>query len=370
MPTLILGVGIAVLFGVAFPALPQGTPLRLVLGLVIVLFGVHRFVASRYGVGRPEERRFGGERTRPWEADEPDDDSGKSGSALIFLVIALLTTSSVGCKPRGPVESMTVGHATIGASEAVYDLAWKLSGAFQAGNRAAFVDIVRSNTQALVDSLANERVEEVFLDRRLMPAETLAIKAEGLKLYTYPVAYWPVFLLVSKDNPVGEIDSAGLRKALTGEIRDWKQLGGDERSLKVYSPFPGEGGFQTLADFFGGLDSAAVEPCSSYAQMLEMAKGEDGALLIWSLPVGDLPYKQLAFNRAGTPIRADVGTLTDIPSYPFRLDITYVTTHNKGDVAAGYLTFVVGNVGQREVMRHGYRPAATPVRIVRMRKSE
>jgi len=366
MPTAIFGVGIAVLFGIAFPDLPEGNSLRLVLGLVIILFSAHRFVASRYGYGRGDERRFGGERPRPWENEEQDK---SNGSATIWILALLLSTATLGCKPRAPVESMTAGHAVIGASDAVFNLAWKLSGAFQAGNRAAFVDIVRNNNRALVDSLANQRAEEILLDRRLMPAETLAIKAEGLKIYTYPLAYWPVFLLAAKDNPVGEIDSAELRRALTGELKNWKEIGGDDRRLSVYSPFPGEGGFQTLADYFGGLDSAVVEPCSTSTMLLEKAKDDDGALLIWSLPVEGLPYKQLAFRREGIPIRADVGTLTDIPSYPFRLDITYVTTHNKGDVAAGYLTFIVGNVGQREVMRLGYRPAATPVRIVRMKKS-
>jgi ABC-type sulfate transport system substrate-binding protein len=48
--------------------------------------------------------------------------------------------------------------------------------------------------------------------------------------------------------------------------------------------------------------------------------------------------------------------------------LTYATTRNKVDGAAGFLTFLMSNTGQREYMNLGYRPAAVPVRIVRLTK--
>jgi hypothetical protein len=66
LPIAFVAVGIAILAGWMFPQLPAMSGLRLVLGIVALLLGVHRFVASR-SVSRESRRRFGGERQRPWE---------------------------------------------------------------------------------------------------------------------------------------------------------------------------------------------------------------------------------------------------------------------------------------------------------------
>jgi ABC-type phosphate transport system substrate-binding protein len=297
---------------------------------------------------------------------------GLSVTRTTGLIIALLSclVLAAGCSTckKPPEESMTAGHAVIGTSDAVYNLAWKLSGTFQSLYPAAFVDIVRSDDRSLVDSLLNERVEEILLDRPLARAESLAFHDAKLKLFTYPVAYYPVYLLVSKDNPVTRIDSAALRAVLMGTMNNWKRLGGGDVPITAYVPLPGDGAFQSLIAYFGGLDSVEAEVCSTSAAMLEKVKNVPGALLVYALPIEGLPYKRLSLLRQDYEIPGNVETIFTEPVYPFKLAITYVTTRNKIDVASGYLTFAVSNAGQREVMRIGYRPAAVPVRIVHMNK--
>jgi ABC-type phosphate transport system substrate-binding protein len=285
--------------------------------------------------------------------------------ALILLLTAWVIVA--GCGPRTPPASMTSGEATIAASDAAFYLAWKLAGAFQDNNPQAVIKIRNVDNRSMVDSLLSERVEEIFLDRTLAPLESLAFRDAKLKLYTYAIAYSPVYLLVPNGNSVSSVDSAELRGILTGAIRDWQDVGGENLPLTPYLPLPAEGAFQSLLRYFGGLDSVSARLCSTAAGMLEAAKGDPGALLLYSLPIENLPYRRLKFEREGYEIPANVETIMEEPAYPLRLDFTYVTTHAKDDVAAGYLTFCTSNTGQREAMRIGYRPAAVPVRIVRMR---
>ena len=68
MPVSFVVIGIAIMTGILFTKIPDGTLLRPVMGLVVILIGIHRFVVSRKSVS-PRERRYGGERPRPW--DEP-----------------------------------------------------------------------------------------------------------------------------------------------------------------------------------------------------------------------------------------------------------------------------------------------------------
>jgi len=65
LPIAFVAIGIAVLFGWILRDLPPSSGLRLMIGVVVILLGVHRFVASR--TASRDRRRFGGERDRPWE---------------------------------------------------------------------------------------------------------------------------------------------------------------------------------------------------------------------------------------------------------------------------------------------------------------
>lgn len=284
------------------------------------------------------------------------------------VVACLVTLFVTGCGPRKPRESMSAGHARIGAADGVFELASFLSREFQGANPAAFIDIYRAPARQLLDSLLNDRCEEIILDRSLSRSESLSFKNAGLKLYTYPVAYYPVFLLVARDNPVSALDSTALRRILDGSLTDWSAVGGARMPINVYLPPPGEGAWVALFEYFGAIDSVTAVACSTSQAMLDSARDDPGALLVYSKPLDELPYKPLHFVRDGAEISANVKTILDSASYPFRLDITYITTHMKMDVAAGYLTFAVSNIGQRRLMDAlRYRPASVPVRVIRMK---
>ena len=66
LPLAFAVLGILILGGVILTEIPPKTGLRTLLGVVVILLGVHRFVASR-SVKVRHDRRFGGERNRPWE---------------------------------------------------------------------------------------------------------------------------------------------------------------------------------------------------------------------------------------------------------------------------------------------------------------
>lgn len=69
LPVAFVAIGIAVLTGALLPNLPAGTGIRLMVGIVAVLLGVHRYVASR-SVAPRARRPYGGERRNPWEDRE------------------------------------------------------------------------------------------------------------------------------------------------------------------------------------------------------------------------------------------------------------------------------------------------------------
>ena len=282
---------------------------------------------------------------------------------LVVAAVVIVT----GCGPKKPQASLTQGHARIGVSEAIYDFARSLANDFETTYPGAFLDINWYPDRMLVDSLLNERTEQIMLDRTLMQPESAAFAQANLKLYTYRVAYFPVYLLATKPNPVTSMDSTALRGILTGRIHNWSDLGGPDERLRLYIPQPGEGAWASFLGYFGRLDTITAVACSTSAAMLDTARNDPGALLAFADPIDTLSaYKALHFRRGGEDIAPNYKTILDTLNYPFRLNITYVTTHEKEDAASGYLTYIMSNVGQRRIGGElKYRPAAIPVRFVK-----
>jgi hypothetical protein len=288
------------------------------------------------------------------------------GILLAGLVVISWTLAA--CGPvKKPENSMTSGHGKVGTSDAVRDFTRLMADRFEATYPGAFIDIFPYSNKDLIDSLLSERTEQILLDRTMSPAETLAFHKNSLNLFRYPVAYFPVFLLAPKADSVRSIDSASFRAVLSGRITNWKDLGGPDEDLHLYMPAPREGAWEALMGYFGPLDSVTAIICPSQAIMLDSAKTDPGALLVYSRPIDALKsYRALKFRRGNSEYYPDAETILTPGGYPFRLDITYVTTHRKEDTAAGFLTFLCGNLGQRTLMEAlKYRPAAVPVKIVR-----
>jgi len=282
-----------------------------------------------------------------------------------LAVLSILGLMIWSCGPRAPREGYTVGTALIGTSDAVFDLGASLAQNYQSIHSTAFVSAYRHETRALIDTLISERAEEIFIDRALTPAETLAFAQRELKLYTYRICYYPVYFMVDTVIGAANIDSAGLRGVLTGQITNWKELGGRNQAITPFIPLPGTGAWSTIMDYYGELDSLVAVPCSTDSRMLELSMDDPGAFLVYSHPPEELyRYKRLRWSVGELRIPANVKRILESPIYPFMMQFTYATTHNKGDVAAGFLTFMMATNGQRFLMERGYRPAVAPVRVI------
>lgn len=288
-----------------------------------------------------------------------------------LLRVLLCAVLVLGCSKKEPEETFTKGSANIGVSDAVYDLAFYTADTYCDVHPQADITVWRRTTPSLLDSLINNRAEEALIDRALSQEESLTFTSHQMKLFTYPVAHYPTYLLVADSNKVEFVDSVGLKRILEGSATSWKEFGGDDLAITPYAPLPGDGAWTSLLNFYGDFDSLAAVICSTGTQMLQLSRDDPGALLIYSKKVADASgYKKLRWAENELRIPANAKTIMESPRWPFMTTFTYVTTHMKADVAAGYLTFLVSNEGQKLVMNQGYRPASVPVRIIQLKSPD
>ena len=122
----------------------------------------------------------------------------------------------------------------------------------------------------------------------------------GLK--TFEIARTRAALAVHPDNPVASISADTLRRVLTGEIRNWRELGGRDLPVRVVFVRDG-GGVQASIEaqvLNGGSISAPDQiRVQTSAQVARIAEQEPGALGLAQLNVvRRSTAKELATDRA------------------------------------------------------------------------
>lgn len=101
------------------------------------------------------------------------------------------------------------------------------------------------------------------------------------KLVAFPVSHVRVAFAVNPNNPVRTVDMRSIRRILSGEITNWKQLGGADEPIRV--AYVQSGGGVTLSvagELFGGQPFTPANPIKVAfgAQVLKVVEQEPRAL--------------------------------------------------------------------------------------------
>src|SRR6185436_18178079 len=81
------------------------------------------------------------------------------------------------------------------------------------------------------------------------------------KLVTFPVSHVRVAFAVNPNNPVRTVDIGSIRRILSGELTNWKQLGGADEPIRVAYVQPGDGVTLAVAsELFGGQPFTPANP--------------------------------------------------------------------------------------------------------------
>src|SRR5262245_12978717 len=142
-----------------------------------------------------------------------------------------------GCAPRskpGQVEdSLTTGRILIVCSSDARGLIARERDAFQALYPQASVELREGTSREAVSALFAAQADLAVLTRELLPEERAAAVRGGLELEGYQIARDAVVAVVNTGNPVENISVPDLRSIYRGETKRWRDLGGEDRPIRV-----------------------------------------------------------------------------------------------------------------------------------------
>ncbi|MBM3847007.1 MAG: phosphate ABC transporter substrate-binding protein [Verrucomicrobia bacterium] len=148
-----------------------------------------------------------------------------------ILSVLLLTTALIGTSLHS-----TAGNITIKGSDTMVILAQKWAEVYMSKNPSTKIQVTGGGSGTGLAALQNKATDIANSSRKIRPAEVAeCIKSFGKRPLEYKVAMDGLSVYVNAENPVQELSLEQLELVFTGKIKNWKDLGGSDAPITVYS---------------------------------------------------------------------------------------------------------------------------------------
>ncbi|GLI38603.1 substrate-binding domain-containing protein [Geobacter hydrogenophilus] len=127
-----------------------------------------------------------------------------------------------------------------GGGVPVNDILKPLAEPFKQATGTTLVVISEKSAEALLQKLMNKSADAVATS---LPSEEFLGGAKAIvklgkdSLRTTVIAQTPVSVVVGRDNPVSKLSRDQLKGVFAGTIRNWKELGGEDKPIRIIRPW-------------------------------------------------------------------------------------------------------------------------------------
>ncbi len=297
---------------------------------------------------------------------------------LPCLFAALLLFSCNSKKGSGKVlDTTTSGEISIAADESFSPIIDQQIDVFQNRYPQASITPVYVSEQEAIRMLVDDSVRLVVATRPLYAQEKKTIGQRAMEVREQRLATDGIAIILNKENKDTLISVAQLRKILTGEITEWKQLYPNSKLNKLTFVFDGQGSssMRFAADSIcrgSALQTSNLYAQNSNAEVIEYVARTPGAMgmigVSWVDNKADTTNMLFTDRvRVMSVSQADLATEANsykpyqgrlaLREYPLTRDVYVISTDPRNGLPTGFMVFMTTEIGQRIIGRAGIVPA-------------
>jgi phosphate transport system substrate-binding protein len=210
-----------------------------------------------------------------------------------------------------------------------------------------------------ISALINGTTDIASSSRPMKTAEKTQVSQKaGADAVEIPVAKDGVSVYVHKDNPITEITFDQLKGIYTGKIASWKDVGGKDQKIVIYSRENSSGTYVFFKEHvLGGTDFApTAQTLPGTAAVANAISKDRGGIGYGGIAYGEgiklLPVKRSAGDKA-VPARKE--TIAD-GSYPLSRPLYFYSRGQPLGAAKAFIDWTLSEEGQGVVEKVGYFP--------------
>jgi phosphate transport system substrate-binding protein len=267
------------------------------------------------------------------------------GAGLLLLLGVVLA----GCSGRKTETVAMLGSNTVGE-----ELAPCLVAEYKKDHRTSF-NLEFKGTSYGLGALMVDKCDIAAASRELTPTEKELARDRAIKFNDYVIGSYSVAVIVNAGNSVSNLTADQVQKLFTGEIENWKEVGGPDMPVHLYIRDPMSGthlGFQELA-MNKKAYASGFKARTNYVEIVQSVAKDPNAIGYASIDVVHKPgVKPVSIGGITPSIEA-----INKGKYPYARVLRLFTNRQRETPAAHeFIEFVLSPSGQKIIGEMGFVP--------------
>lgn len=231
--------------------------------------------------------------------------------------------------------------------------------AFMKKHKSSVITVNGGGSEVGIIALINGTCDIAQASRSINTDEKLKLTKENKSYKEIIIAYDAIAVIVNPFNPVSELSREQLEEIYTGKITNWKDVGGTDLAIEVFSREATSGTYELFKDSVlkhnKYTPSAVHLPATgAIVQTVSQNKGAIGYVGLAYLEKTVKPLR-ISYDQGKTYIAPSVAAVKN-QTYPIRRPLYYYYLTSFQETVNTFIEFVISRSGQKIVQRAGFVP--------------
>ena len=274
------------------------------------------------------------------------------------LAVASCTSSKGGENSEGSTQRRASEPLTIKGSDTMVILAQNWAQAFMDANPGKVLQVSGGGSGTGMAALINGTADLANASRPIKDKERKQLaERRGVEAQEFRVALDALAVYVPAANKIEALSIAQLKKIFRGQVTNWKDVGGEDKPIVLYSRENNSGTYAYFKEHV--LDD------EDFAATAQTLPGTAAVINAVSKDVGGIGYGGIAYAEGvrtvkvsptdGEPVEPTMENATS-GKYPLSRFLNIYSAGEPSGIAKEYLEFVLSPEGQKVVEGVGYYP--------------
>lgn len=270
----------------------------------------------------------------------------KSILAIILLaVLPQVFSQNVSCKIKG--------------SDTVLPLTQKEAEVYMKQHPGSSIMVTGGGSGVGLAALQNGTTDIAQASRSMKMDEKMKMQDAGKSFKEIIIAYDALAVIVNPGNPVTQLTREQLESIFTGKVTNWKDVGGEDLKIVVYSRETSSGTYEFFKEHVMNkknfTPSALLMPATgAIVQSVSQTKGAIGYIGLAYLE-NDVKALKVSYDKGTTYVAPSVEAAKN-KSYPITRPLYYYFLNSTEAAVKPYVDFILSAEGQKIVEEVGYVP--------------
>jgi len=265
--------------------------------------------------------------------------------ALIAMMAPYLQAQKVGFKIKG--------------SDTVLPLTQKEAEAYMKKNSGTAITVTGGGSGVGISALMSGTTDIAQASRSLKLDEKMKLNDAGKAFKETIIAYDALAIIVNPSNKVSKLTREQLEGIFTGKITNWKEVGGDDMKMVVYSRETSSGTYEFLKEHVMNkknyATSALLMPATgAIVQSVSQTKGAIGYVGLAYLEK-TVKAIEVSYDKGKTYVAPNIANAKS-KKYPITRPLFYYYLASTEKTVSPYVKFILSAEGQKLVLEEGYVP--------------